>query len=78
MYLEKKKVGLSLEEFGGGGGAGELRVEVWVKSYSYTLDCSQPRRRIPLPAIGWFTLIHSTLLPILSMIAISHNRKLQL
>lgn len=64
MYLERG-VGLSLEESGGGGVA---------KSRSVGEELCH----IPLPAIGWFTLIHLTLLPILSMIAISRNRKLQL
>ena len=68
MYLERG-VGLSLEEFGGGGWGG------WeAKSRGVVEELCH----IPLPAIGWFTLIHSTLLPILSMIAISRNCKLQL
>lgn len=68
MYLERG-VGLSLEESGGGGGWG------WVAK---SRSVGEELCHIPLPAIGWFTLIHLTLLPILSMIAISRNRKLQL
>lgn len=67
MYLERG-VGLSLEEFGGGWGGWGAK----------SRGVGEELCHIPLPAIGWFTLIHSTLLPILSMIAISRNRKLQL
>lgn len=67
MYLERG-VGLSLEESGGGGCG-------WVAK---SRSVGEELCHIPLPAIGWFTLIHLTLLPILSMIAISRNRKLQL